>query len=387
MRKFNAFLVLSCLSPMIMPFALKPCCNNLFHGIAETEIMKSGDNKDLSEFGHSYMVNYFKNLTNIGYNEKECSCGYVATAMLLNYYDNVINDNIVPECFEVNTRYNTPQLDYDNVESPGTRRELDSGVSDFDTRGYISYLKTFYQDTSLHTRLVLIGTNSLKETSRTLSSNFQTVFGTTTPIIIDTINKYFEYINAGIKYSISSIEKYKNEEYQECFDFIDEKLYEGKPVIACFGGHARIIYGHSPTKYLMHEGMIDQTDKTINYGDFGTKIRMDKFAVISLDIEGKGPKAYHYHSNYYNDDNAYDKSFINHNNHLYTHHYDYSDINNFKHKAYCKCGLSKLESHCYISNFKYDEPFKEVEVALTEFCKRDETDTEQYPECQQLAFP
>lgn len=73
----------------------------------------------------SFASRYFFNLKdNFGYN-RDGSCGYVSTAMLLNYWDTYWDDNIVPEDYEVRTIANGSNIDY-SLASPGGRREASS---------------------------------------------------------------------------------------------------------------------------------------------------------------------------------------------------------------------------------------------------------------------
>lgn len=94
-------------------------------GVRRGEGLDVQDTQDIFKFSgkvnsseNTYRITYFQNLhTNIGNNYKE-SCGYVAAAMLLSYYDTILSDKIVPREFEKNTiSYGNP----DFSESPGSR--------------------------------------------------------------------------------------------------------------------------------------------------------------------------------------------------------------------------------------------------------------------------
>ena len=64
---------------------------------------------------NSFLIRYFQNLrVNFGNNTKG-SCGYVAIAMILSYYDTVLNDRIIPE------RYDKPSKNH--YSSPGIRKD------------------------------------------------------------------------------------------------------------------------------------------------------------------------------------------------------------------------------------------------------------------------
>ena len=76
---------------------------------------------------HSYITSYFDNLTyNLGMNYKG-SCGYVAIGMLLSYYDSFLDDNIIPEQYDISsngydgdiiTRRNSPGILRDIIANP-----------------------------------------------------------------------------------------------------------------------------------------------------------------------------------------------------------------------------------------------------------------------------
>ena len=94
-------------------------------GVRQGEGLDVADTQDIFKFSgkvnsseNTYRITYFQNLhTNFGHNKKG-SCGYVAAAMLLSYYDTILSDKIVPREFEQNTiSHNNP----DFSESPGSR--------------------------------------------------------------------------------------------------------------------------------------------------------------------------------------------------------------------------------------------------------------------------
>ena len=68
---------------------------------------------------------YFYNLRdNFGYNTHG-SCGYVAAAMMLSYYDTLLNDNIIDDKYDVMGTLTSLDLEYTH-SSPGIVRETDS---------------------------------------------------------------------------------------------------------------------------------------------------------------------------------------------------------------------------------------------------------------------
>lgn len=87
-----------------------------------TNIYDSGNGIYQTDYFASY---YFANLKDNFGNNTIGSCGYVATAMLLSYYDTYLNDNIVDDTFDVPCVLSSLDLS-DAHSSPGIRRENDS---------------------------------------------------------------------------------------------------------------------------------------------------------------------------------------------------------------------------------------------------------------------
>lgn len=84
---------------------------------------------------------YFINLrNNFGNNFTESSCGYVATGMLLTYYDSLINGDIVSSSHDVKSTYSTIKLDNSTADSPGS--QFDSNQSFNNTQEYWNYLNS-----------------------------------------------------------------------------------------------------------------------------------------------------------------------------------------------------------------------------------------------------
>ena len=94
-----------------------------------------------------YAPVYFKNLrTNFG-NNSQGSCGYVATGMLLSFWDTYWDDGIIEEAYDVNSDLNTNYFDF-SVDSPGIEMEPSSiaNVSDSTYHSNISeYSDEYFQ--------------------------------------------------------------------------------------------------------------------------------------------------------------------------------------------------------------------------------------------------
>ena len=99
---------------------------------------------------------YFKNLKN-GYfgNNTHGSCGYVAAAMMLSYYDTYLNDNIIDEKYD---KEGTLPFDFDlsySHESPGIEKEpttattstgVNKDLEDFTAEEYWNYIEANWQN-------------------------------------------------------------------------------------------------------------------------------------------------------------------------------------------------------------------------------------------------
>ncbi len=303
------------------------------------------------------MYSYFKNLTtNIGNNETSSSCGYVALAMLLNYYDTFLNDNIVEEKYEVDANFNDDTDKY-SVSSPGTNYEANyEPTDDYDVAGYMNYLRTNYVDSSLHAKLALIGTNSLTSNPSNLGT-FRETFGTTKTIINNTINNYFDQLPTSISFTISQKtlpNNATNNDYEELNSFIISCINQGKPVLAGmnngFNGHAVIIYGYNNSKFVYHDGYLNRSEVASMWPTsstiLGTNVSRISYA-MSLDFNLEHSCSYHYYNSSNGNSYCYCGQYI-HSTHVYTDSYVYYS-NNY-HKACCHCGEYKLQLHNYRAN-------------------------------------
>ena len=85
-------------------------------------LYESTSNVDNIFLNDYYAPTYFKNLrTNFGYNTKN-SCGYVATAMLLSFWDTYWDDNIISENYDANSLLTSDCFDF-SADSPGVEME------------------------------------------------------------------------------------------------------------------------------------------------------------------------------------------------------------------------------------------------------------------------
>ena len=98
---------------------------------------------------------YFYNLKNNYGNNTHGSCGYVAAAMMLSYYDTYLNDNIIDEKYD---KEGTLPFDFDlsySHESPGIEKEpttattstgVNKDLEDFTAEEYWNYIEANWQN-------------------------------------------------------------------------------------------------------------------------------------------------------------------------------------------------------------------------------------------------
>ena len=292
------------------------------------------------------LYKYFNNLTtNFGNNETNSSCGYVALAMMLNFYDTTLNDNIVDEKYEVNAEYET---NYFSVPSPGTRYETDYNPVGEDVAGYMNYLRNNYINTSLHAKLALLGTNALTSNPSNLTT-FRDTFGTTKTKIENTIESYFDALPNNISYEINEI-TYLEDNEADIKNFIIEELELGRPVFAARGDHAIIIYGYTFSNFTYHKGYLNMCESNANWPN-GVENEEKIYYALSLEITAPHVCSYHYSDNV-----GYGHCLCGsdiHEDHIYNNSYAYYSSNH--HKAFCFCGAYRLELHNYRLDMRVEE--------------------------------
>lgn len=328
----------------------------------------------------STLYNYFYRLrNNFGNNtEAEATCGYIAIGMVLNYYDTIVNGNIVESKFQVNTNYSSLKLNYSSVDSPGTYYIPHSNdlypdmVNDSfeDVYGYFNYLRLFtdygnYHQKSLHAYLTLLGTDSVVSNNTNLSAtSFKDAIYTNKDILKETINKYFRNLPTIFNYTIQQKYYSNTDPYNrnvnaavDVFDFIMSEIDQGRPVIVGFNNHARVAYDYVYTgmdyQLITHEGYLNKysfSNAELKRNTIASETFRDARGYIAatslvLDESTVDNPGYNYHSTLYGDDNSYNGLYINHFTHIYD--YRYTNYSNNYHKTYCKCNLSELEMHDY----------------------------------------
>ena len=182
---------------------------------------KDDDNNGIFKFAekvntkkNTYLQTYYKNLvTNFG-NNVENSCGYVAVAMLLSYYDTILHDKIVPRRFDKPSRSDdAPNFE----ESPGIKYFDHPEFHPDDPNNKITYarykqLVNQNKNTYLHEALVAIGIK--------LGINKAPKDKLTTDFDFSTDNDKREKL---IKYYLKHVARVEKSEYDiHSVDYVDE---------------------------------------------------------------------------------------------------------------------------------------------------------------------
>ena len=313
-----------------------------------TEVEKDkGNNMDLGLAHYCNYYSYFtNNTTNFGNNaETNATCGYVALAMLLNYYDCYLNDSIVPEQYEA---FGNSSI------SPGTLYESNSGLPNNSVAQYYNYLRNNYKDTSLHAYLVLLDKNALVSNPSNMASTYTGEFGTNESSLSSLASIYLN--NQSFLSSCTIVQKNSTdpgETKSSIISAIEDELADGYPVICGFRGHARVFYGFNDEhSFYSHEGYTYDLLDTHAIGSNGIPY-LNGTTIGFLSIHFNLSHSHSY--NYYNTSGNYyycQCGAIYHTTHSYTHHYEYYSSN--YHKSYCVCDQYILEKHSYRINIHYD---------------------------------
>lgn len=267
-------------------------------GLRKSEQLDDTDSQEIFKFKGSvnskkntYMQKYFQNLnTNFGNNNKG-SCGYVAAAMILSYYDTVLNEKIVPRQFD------NPSLAHDKPdfsESPGVK--FYQPAYNPDEISYNDYVKDINKrkNTYLHECLISLAIDKhINDAPKDKnSSNFK--FALNANEIKKVLERYFKKV-AGIKKSEYDIHVKDNtselqnaqtnekllEYSNDIRKYVIRKVRKGYPVILGIvgneGGHAVVAYDYDKN-----------TDKLYCHLGWGTDSRQNNLTHITPEDAGFG---------------------------------------------------------------------------------------------------
>ena len=311
----------------------------------------------------NFLEAYYDNLTyNFGVNYKN-SCGYIALAMLFSYYDTYLNDNIIPEQYDVNSIGEDTDI-ISRRNSPGTLRDIiqnpnnihDKTLSEFTATEYYSKMESM-SSFSLHAKLISIGAALGKY-------NFTNSFAPALTSIND-----LRLIASSFLTNVSEIQNteydiltlYKGQAGKTAEDIKNkaiEMIQQGYPVLLLVGvpgksvGHFVIAYDYNPDskKIYCHFGYgANQTHVSLDETEYSECWSM---LVIDFKIEHSHSKNYGVttitsnipSTEYYCYDHCNIITYINKGGE-HTYNNSYSTHSSDQHKAYCECGEYILQDH------------------------------------------
>ena len=174
----------------------------------------------------NYMEIYYDNLTNnLGKNYKG-SCGYIAIGMLLSYYDAFLNDDIIPEQYDVNGEgIGTNLINWQ--DSPGIFKDEIDGGENLSSIDYYDVIKE-QSEYSLHAKLIKIG-HMLGYYNYLSASPVATTFG----MLLATTNSYLKVFKGYTcdQYDINYEYAIVPEEDNAVKNFVINNIQNNKPVL------------------------------------------------------------------------------------------------------------------------------------------------------------
>ena len=296
------------------------------------------NNSEIKNYDNFRIAYYANLINNFGYNHKG-SCGYVALGMLLSYYDTYLNDNIIPEQYDKESKYKDKNF-VDDGNSPGVRHKT---TYEADNKRYYNELISL-ADTDLHSKLVTIGVsknfcNIEKADYSTDIEQRNVVLETYLKDVVGYIkgNQYiFDYLEFEKSY-YSNSDKVKN--------YIISRIKEGFPVLISVANvdgsknHAGIAYEYNEDsgEIYCHMGEKDGVHVTISQRGF-------TYYKSAMVIDFNLP---HSHSNNYSDGtNNY--CYCSEEICVYKHNKKFENTDTSYHTVSCACGsINTTENHIY----------------------------------------
>lgn len=339
--------------------------------ISEFETLNEVASYSTTTYYDSFLQAYFDNLTyNFGKNYKG-SCSYVALAMLLSYYDTYLNDEIIPE------EYDIPLIstDYNMIakrNSPGVLRDLinysgqiDVGMS---TAEYYSKILEL-SNTSLHAKLITLGKQMGYYDYNDLENPCGTTFHKMSYVLIAYLLSVTNYTTDDFTLDILNYELNVNQSNSDLVrNFTIEKIKQGIPVALAIkkststSGHVVIAYDYDETtdEIYCHFGWessdTHKTPESEGYSLYKSALTIN-FNVSHVHTNNYGitknnvTTYYCYDSPYIETYKKHTHNYVNHNCTIcneYTdiHRYNtYTWINDMQHTAVCSCGEIKTSGH------------------------------------------
>lgn len=318
-----------------------------------------------------FKTSYFDNLTtNFGFNYKG-SCGYVAIGMLLSYYDTYLNDDIIPENYDINSTGESKNM-INRRNSPGILRDYltnSSDYSDFDY-GYQLSASEYYSkmeaisNVSLHSKLITIGAAKGYYDFENNFSPCATNFDMRYNIMEDYFSTILNY-TYGVDYTYSYVNGESSSTKSESVrDFAIAEVKKGNPVLLSMGnaysGHVAVAYDYDEEKDELYCNMgwnASTTHQTIEkcsqeYNRYKTALAINfrtshshtnNYAVTTISNDIPSTNKYCYHE-------CGIKTYDGGDSHSYTD--NYGEYNSKKHICYCACGAFEIGYHVVSTTYK-----------------------------------
>ena len=312
-------------------------------------------------FTGCYTSWYFNNLTyNYGVNYKG-SCGYVAMAMILSYYDTCLNDDIIPEQYDINSvgddtdilaRRNSPGVLRDIIQDATNPSNATYGSS-MSNQSYFEHMVSL-SNVSLHSKLISIAGNLGYYSN---NASLTTAAGSNIYMRRAVFNAYLTDV-----VGLASHQYFYNISYNETSDEVREftisQITAGKPVLLSIeneetdGRHAVVAYDYNilTDEIFCHFGWgANKTHVTPESEGF---YKYNNAMVLNINLQ-------HEHTN-----NYVISSMADNTNTLSYHCYDDEDLTVFTHhcnffvyynsphdhEGFCRCGNSCLAPHTFDNN-------------------------------------
>ena len=316
----------------------------------------------------NFLTAYFDNLThNFGVNYRS-TCGYISIGMLLSYYDTFLNDNIIPESYDVASigttsniisRRNSPGVVRDIIEAPDDY-DYDNDTYVFNLDAYEYYDEIFaLSQTSFHAHLVVRGK---KLGYYNFSDNYNP--GIITFLELKSIlNDHFSTTLSSFNfdYEIISINDnmyYNSTIHSNVRKFTIDQIKAGNPVLLTIYknqniGHAVIAYDYDESTDAIYCHMGYGADMTHVTPESQGFVQYVSALVLNIDTDHTHTNNYGVMAeidnqqivNYY----CYDYEHINTYGDFHTYNYSHLPNNAYKHFAFCECGEYILEDHRHVA--------------------------------------
>ena len=271
-RFFSIFLIFAILLLSVIPVYAVPTPSSIFLGYIHTPVL----NTDAAKY-FSYLVN------NFGSNKKG-SCCYVATSMLLTYYDSYVNDNFVPDAYITRSERGIYGFPYE-YGMPGNFYEEDIYTTSYSGRPYTDFVNA-YSSQSLHCYLIALGFSSdLDFYNSSARTSYDGSLAISADEMVSLINKYIWSLGSNVtdqfttaRLRVRTMFASNGATQSQIRAKMIEKIRAGVPVIY-FGfnsssramasedlnsetGHAMVAYDYNSTtdKIYVHIGHQDLND-------------------------------------------------------------------------------------------------------------------------------